>query len=254
MFKRTTTMHALLLAGAALAGGPAQAQDTTVTAGFAGFTYELVDLDPNDSVTPWISFTNAYWKDSQWDAYASADYGQSRPLDYASIETVGTVTQDGPYGRTVAVNGPLGVGSTTTMKAGVQDNVKLASFAEYYAAFTLSPSTRVQFTWIGAIDRPDAPAAAYEVRASLSVNGSLWTSSGTENFAEYLGNGMDRQYDLFHSLSSFTAPASGYLGFNASTSVSHYAAPVPEPHTSAMLAGGLLLLGLQARRARRASP
>ncbi|MFP5391968.1 MAG: hypothetical protein ACLGI6_10565 [Gammaproteobacteria bacterium] len=240
MFTRLRQFTYGTLAAAALAAAPAQADTTATTT--TEFSYQLVDLNPNDNITPWITFEY-----QQATGTASALTGLYN-WDPHQIHGLGTVDYTTPYGHASATVGTDSYSATATMQAGVTGNAGVAGSTFLDTKFTLSPGTRLVFKLIASVAlSPPEDHAAY---GGVTFTGSLESPGpGFEysSFSHYLTSYQSEHYNLVESLTTFDQERSGYFRVGSTANVTEPPV-VPEPDTCAMLLGGLLLLGLRARK------
>jgi hypothetical protein len=232
------TLAALLFTAAA----PALAQQSAeVSAGH--LAYRLVDLAPDDGIAPLLS-----WTSDSFLAYASVYDRQTQLIDGVQIETAGSsgFTNDYASARVDAQ------GDAAHIRFDLASGYGYAS-SNRGMHFTLSPHTRVVFDLDADLWASADPAAGSLPTAMAELYGSLhgmgdgdWTFSTRAQV-----DGGSQHGTLSVSALSQDAWVDGYLAYSAYAVAESQALPVPEPAPGAMLAGGLALLALRARRRHR---
>jgi hypothetical protein len=228
---------------AVIAASPAQAATIDATASLSGFRFELIDLDLNDNITPSIQFY-----DPQHRAYAQANWSWT-PEDRQDIEHAGSVSVtnlDGGAGATTQLHQ---VSSSASIDAGAGTSRSLNAYAYQSSAFTLSPSTGLRVTALGTID-VDNPDGAF-AQGRFVFDAQLFNTAGSASEFQAFSHDYDSRHGsastiLAGYLYTDGIAREGRFSFNAYAYSYGLAAPVPEPATWGMLAGGLGLIGAMA--------
>lgn len=233
---------------------PAMAQFTTNAT--LNYDFRLLDLDPNDGVTPAINFFNTTTMSLSGftSITGQADYNIVQRTDFDPIST--SIVQGDANG------------SASSLGKVLQSNVQIVSPGYVYAIeriesnFTLTPNTQVIFfgNASGSAAGPTGTLDQYVYSYSyLALSDQTPTDPATR---------FDRYWEGADSLDGH-APASFNSAFevsysnNGATSLNGYAhiytqatstyvPPVPEPATYATMLLGLGMLGFIARRRKQA--
>jgi len=233
--------HLLLAASMAIGVPPAgaqQAADTTV----GNLRYTLIDLAPDDGIAPRIG-VNSY----ATLAHAQVYDQHGNELAGAEIDYFGAAGFDNAY---------------ASLHADAQDDRAHAQLTLYsgwgYAGanrsfrFLVSPNTQVVFSvdadlWAS----PEAPGASWPT-AIAQLYGSLHGIGDDQGFDSsfHLEEG-EKHGTLSVMASTHGDWAEGYLAYEAYAVAESHALPVPEPETSSMLLGGMVMLALAGRLRRR---
>lgn len=246
--RKLNTLAAIAAAmGIALlaAGSPAHAASNATSGSVTQLSYQLIDLDLNDGITPSLTFTSTVNRQ-----LASIGYSDQR--ETLQSEAFGELTIANAYG-----NVRSGVTSTSASASGalapsVPDGTGLYVTAHRLQSFTLSANTGVTWSALGSLSADHTASGGGS--ASVYFGGSL--DDAVDDVSEYghfgdsarttLGSGV---YQLGGYLASRVA-ATGYV--SAYVEISNHAfveiPPVPEPESYAMLAAGLLVVGAARRR------
>lgn len=242
----------------------ATAHAATATATIANVQVQLIDLDLSDGVAPGISFD---WGLTYMDVYAAFNSPNHQPYLTATTWTVGaalSLATNGTSGHSASLQSLAGSllsapgWSATAELTATSAGVQLDANADQYAKFTLTPHTMLVIT----ADRPSIQATTGAMEgAGGSTYLHAWLadeSSSDHSSASFASYGGTMVSNLPAQLrASIINPgetaAQGYL----QTGVYVYAkavpmAPVPEPQTAGLLAAGLAIVGLLARRRKRA--
>jgi hypothetical protein len=208
-----------------VAAAPVLAQ-ATASASLNQLTWQLVDDDLTDGVTPSLVFDDA------WSIQLSANLPGSLPYQSATGNAFGTISAVDAYGIAHAGTGlDLVQSSATAYSNGA------GSFAMNRHYFTLSANTSVTFFADGHL--------------AVSDGGDIGSARAAANIYSYAGDGPDQSFDIRASSSVFAldGPVRGWVDISTYTNVESLV-PVPEPAAPAMLLGGLGLLAA-IRRGRR---
>jgi hypothetical protein len=243
MPRRRPALPMLALATlAALAAVPARAQDGSAASTITGFKFELIDLDLNDGITPAITFSPTYW--------ARSTYGQPwAPIDMATRDSPGTTEVANAAGSASTTQGTEIWSSRATVNSDFAPGARFDAVMYSILSMTLTPRTEVRFEALAGIEHAAAPRTDYESYAVMTGELTTHLSTGSvsnrfyDSYGRETGSGQDLLLGYLRSGNGF---AGGHL--HLQTGARAILAPVPEPHTYAMLAAGLALLALQARR------
>ncbi len=276
------TLLSLAAAAAILGLQPAAHATTQASASLNNLQYTLIDLDPNDGITPWIqitpppgSFFGQDLSDSQghYDA-AHANTGNgfgngslSRQLGNASTtgSAVGSGSAQGlalSAGSRVESNpdhGSFGLASSRTDGAWLYEispNTQLVWTAQYHLDLA------VEMSWKNGFSEKAAATASfylepYYAGRTRSPSDITQAADGMSfgGIEEYPRRGVNWQRDGELKVqvlnASGTDSMKGALDIYASSFTQVMARPVPEPQTLALMLGGLLALGAARRHAGR---
>lgn len=255
---------------------------SSASASIGPLVIELIDLDLQDNVTPWVAFATL---GSSRDSYVYAHARQSNPYAFDAQEVYGNSpwapsswsASAGVSHGTASLSGPGDAAGTTLSASGYAGDVYSADpndsayfnagvFAPYSNVFngglTLSANTRLVIS--GAASVAAAATRGGNALADDSANAYAWLRvfgddgfGGTQLGNDYLDTGLSSPGVPFTVSSSrllnisFVNPTNGDL--NASfymavgTSGVVNATPVPEPETCALMLTGLLAVGFAVR-------
>lgn len=275
-----------LLAASALAGMAQGAfASATSASGLGAVTITLVDLDPNDGITPSIVFAPdaggntggivsgelRSWtaNDESFREFRSQGVGAASSVaagrDLAMASASGSITGLAGAGfSALAAQGQAGSGAAAR---GTYDVTALSA----WAGFTLSANTAVQFSasgWAqGTTSTGGDPSTGWDEAGgglvALSVSGPdaggniVWDDDEHIATASYTLDGAGNVHGdaqswsglLSVSFSNATgASAAGFFGAEARAFGHSAVSAVPEPATGMMLLAGLGLVGAIARR------
>lgn len=264
-----------------LASAPAFAA-SSASASIGPLSFQLIDLNPLDGVTPWITFAstgydNFIYVQAQRSDLTLSDYselGGASPWATASLTASAGAAQAAAsiagtgvaHGSTLLASGSIG---DFQAAAGNYALFNTAARAPYYTsnAFTLSANTllvisgtaNVTASAVGFLGFGANSAAA---NVELTVSGAGGGGGGYQIAADfisvsdstYLGN---ESFNLATGRTlavSFLNLTNGSLNGDLQLSVSaggvSHANPVPEPETYALMLAGLALIGKLVRRRR----
>lgn len=251
---RSFTTSLCLLASAAVFSAPALAASASASASIDQFTFELIDLDLADNITPAITFGDQTW-------YSNVRYA-GYPYENSEIATAGTTE--------VLRNFGAGRGATSATSVSASSNLvnPSSSYASehsftgqsiYAVDFTLTPGTGLRMTAIGsiAVDRNGLDTLA---SASLVLDSQLseWDApwSEAQNSSQHISTGEPGSgtFNLSAYLFTEDVARSGRFGISttASTYIDTIPGPIPEPSTYAMLLAGAAIVAVKRGRRRRA--
>jgi hypothetical protein len=230
-----------------MCAAPALAATGSATTRLSQFSFELIDLNPNDSIIPALMLTST--GQSAYSTYSHLHMQTEAELRQGVVTTV--------------ANGPTGTARTT---AGVDEWIAFASVApaplvngysdERYQsstgrslAFTLTPYTTVQFRAF--VEHSRQEAADVDLLSPVSMSGELRNTAG--QWIVSMDDRDDGERDgqtfwLSGSMSSDAQAAKGTLSLSVSTYAWSSVSAVPEPQSVGMLVAGLGILAMSARR------
>jgi len=245
----------ILVAITALACGNASATPQIASsASISNVTYELIDLNPNDSIAPKITFSSS-----------SSVYAGVAPVSGNGLTSY---TTDFSYDNTPhisATNSALAAQTSASINGSQLSASGSTGIAgEYYGSaqqntlFTLSANTELIVIGHANAGISGNPALPDTVSANMSFqiidsqhanpfNQIAYYSNGVYSYGNTPAN-VDENFTLNFFNSTATA-MNGTIDINAG--VYGVQSPVPEPQEYGMLFAGLALLGAIARRKRK---
>ncbi|ATQ77673.1 hypothetical protein CR152_26580 [Massilia violaceinigra] len=222
---------------AALSGVAGQSCAASASAQISNVRIELIDLDLNDQITPWIQ-------------YGYRDYAMNAMLndgqEFQEIYWPGSVLLSKPYGEAAAMV------SDGMMRSSVQISYSGQAGGDHFSAigsdwrtFALSPNTQLRLTLSVSLQADHGQGESSRAVASIYGDVSAFDQSGTpEHFEDRLQNVSGaRTVDYRSTLSTGQSAGSGTIGWAAYSYAQGRAAPVPEPASYAMLLAGLAAIG-----------
>ena len=243
----------------------------SATASISNIEYKLKDLAPNDGITPALrldlskTYTDSQSHISSYEKFPEIEdraFSQhSAGLDGAES----TISLNRGTAQFYRSGGTLGGGSSAAFLGIPGDTFSGTSF---YTAFSLAPRTSVTFTGHislsidvdgGVFGHPlSGDYASASTSISLGRNYPGYTGS-FEHLGSKLGTWKDSwtlEQDFSLTCSNTGSVWLSDIGFMAYQGVNlkqyqMWPAPVPEPHTYAMMGLGICLLGAVIRRQRR---
>lgn len=231
--------------------------------------YDLVDLDPNDGITPSLTFTidptsrNSHARVRARNRFGDAvrDYGPWLPPAAPSSVSLDLF----PWNASASMTGTLGTDLSLQGDATISgaDGIErtLSTWADSgYITFVLSPMSAV--TWHTDIEGHGIAAAVTAPTAggmvSLELSLSLFSESPAQSerssyrFTAAPGDRFDLNDTIEATLSNTLATGiQGGVNLNGSGYLSNSVSPVPEPAHWALLLTGLAVITGARRRARR---
>lgn len=240
------------LAATAVSSAPVQAKTATASAHIDQFTYELIDLDLADGITPGISF---FGNDelSVNSRYLGDGENEQR------IATTGATQVTRSYGATSAVMTNTGVSSTSRLvdpTAPFAVTHQFNSGGHYISNFLLTPGTGLRISALGSLSVDTQGPGTYG-RASFGVGAVLSDYPDRSSESVYSGHYYSTEGgSASHRVSAFVytddAARIGSFSFSSFAHTQLYTMPavVPEPATYAMLLAGVAVIGLARRRRR----
>jgi PEP-CTERM motif len=265
MTLRASALAASLAAATlAVLSGPAAAAASSQTQ-LSNWSFSLIDLDPNDSVSPTISF-------SSQQTISSITAGSVSLWDVAYDHSTPTYAEGADSFHSAVARTENGVAQSSGEALGDGTSLRYTAIAQYSMTIDLSPRTGILIS------------ADYLASADTSIGGdglsfeSAWSQS-ILNFAVYVPDGYQTTISVrnhyagsgwngsswigqsvrqsgvvqlsYANLSD--QPVSGYASMVAwSEGYSPFAAAVPEPTTYTMLLAGIAAVAGFARKRRRA--
>jgi hypothetical protein len=251
---------AAVIFGATMIGNSAMAQVSS-TANVRSTGYQLIDLDLNDGVSPWITFVNtSNAANAQISVGTYSDgFTSAASRNASSPRPIGVSVGDANAGAAASYSG--GVFGSLASNGQTNDQGSYSANQSFNTSFVLSPKTIL--VYFGEISGTVSSAVPYyqntQSSASASLNGSLLPGYGGQqsssiNNSLYNYYGGSNQFNQSFTLSFVNGNAvelNGNFSANTSTYGSNSIAAaraVPEPETYAMMLAGLAGLGFVARR------
>jgi hypothetical protein len=272
MTYRTAVLAAL--AASLFAAAPANA--TPASASVSGvFTFDLVDLAPNDGVTPYIQAYRGYGNERNGEASARSGYSTVATAAFENSEYFGTklthsvasgfvadATSD-PSHAHVAIDNS-GFADAQFFEHGARASAStsgaftMRATIDYREVLRFSPNTRVTVTFT-----PDVVSQAQDLSVPptyLAEEFYFYGENGGSLSQRWTTNPYDSSPGIHDKVFSFETAATGDAQGNLSIFGAAYAKsdfdgipPVPEPGTWAMFAAGATVLGLRGKRRQRLS-
>ena len=245
-------LAAMLMAGVV----PAMA-DATASAQLSNFGLQLIDLDPNDGIAPWIDLTRL-------DSHAFA-FGGNGAFAADGTSVFGAVSADSAgagTSATAAISGDLLAGGVahadaSTLAAYAQAFINAGTFG-MSPTFTLSPHTELVFT--GSADVAASIGAGgglSEADVELGLSGPAPDFLFDHDYRSAIAfdggaHGASSQGDLSVSFSNVGDVAVDGTFYVYVMAIASNVPPVPEPANWALMLGAMggLAMALR-RRARR---
>ena len=244
---------AATLALVALLPAPSLAA-SVASASLTDFSYQLIDLTPDDGLVVSISF-NSPQNSVQASNGGPDDFQTGVGSLSAAVSGAGSAT--GLVIHVSALNSSL---TATSNSSG--DYTFATGEGRHFTAFTLSANTQVIFTATASVSIT-ASDAAFENAISIARMqleaptglGAGFSELVSPNFAPLPVSGpvssqASTVLSVGYANTSFDAITGNVNTWARAVTVNGSLAPVPEPQTWAMLVGGLLLLGRFALRRR----
>lgn len=280
--------HLLLAVAAAcavMAHGPVSAAVSS-SASIGNFGWSLIDLDSQDNVTPWITFSDAAYSHVQvGDLRYQYDYGTDYPYygadltsavesqigssAFAATNAQALITDSSATARTTS-NSATATGSTNGTRGNYYDYGHYYSQASMGASsFTISAKTIVIFNLDATVsgsastayngsnyqsEQANADVAIQIYGAQQSSNDSMnGHASSQSNYDPerqiYLPSEFNLSGPLSVSFSNLsTADKTGNISVTAYVSGTSSVAAVPEPETYALMLAGLGVISFFGRR------
>lgn len=231
----------------ALAAPQASSTEATAAASIADFNYTLIDLDPNDGVSPSLTVFYPYY------VISVANYldGSGFPHSGHYLQTLGTVTIDDDSGKAASSYDGATASSALTIHE-LSPYFTSNTMAQW--GFTLSQNTSVTLTGYGTVHAEQVDGLNTGAYSQIYAS---YDASPSDPYSTYLSDdlntidGNDQRRVMSVTFRSGTSEINGALGFSTSAAgidSSAVATPVPEPSTYAMLICGLITLTCAARR------
>ncbi len=188
------------IAAAAVTSVPAHAKTASASAQIDQFTYELIDLDLADGITPGISFfDNAFQVDSAY---------RGDGLTEQFIYTAGATSVARSYGATSAMLTTTGVSSTSRLvdpTAPFAVTHLFTSSGYYRSDFVLTAGTGLRVSALGTLS-VDTQGPGCMGRASFGVSAQLTGDSAGRDESIYSGHYFNTESGAAsHRVSAFVS-------------------------------------------------
>jgi hypothetical protein len=229
-------LAALVLASAAVV--PASAQ-TNASASATLVRYELVDLDLNDGVTPWLNLLDAKALWSQATLFPGSSDSATPLANSVMWSADMAAVQFGVYDA----RAQAGVDGVFSSASGGPNLIFSSALTQ--RGFVLSPNTSVTFFFCTDLDTAAGEStslAAAAMKVTFGSESFPLTEVDVRNGESFSG------YLTAFGDSHGTEAVQGTLWMATYTETHAAALPVPEPAAPAMLLGGLGLLAVAGRR------
>ncbi len=258
--KTSLFMHAAIAAAALCAALPSHA-DVNAQAQITNIKITLVDLDPDDGISPAITFTDGGFIGT-WNSAYGADMDQVQTPFALGAAASGTRTiGDHSVSFAVLAGNILGAGNgpgATATHSGVGDGGAAGEEDVIFTDFTLTPNTRIEISASASVSTvgyvgPEGSSFSDWAGAGLGIfSRTLEVSLASDyiNAQEYGSDqgGHAQAGDLFTAYDNASGqPLQASLNaliYVGATEVS----AVPEPGVWMMFASGMAALGLLRRR------
>ena len=236
---------AITIVAATLGTASPAAAQAELTGAYFNFLFNLVDLNPGDGIAPGITFSGASSK-AQGQLYDAPDFAGPT---YATLQH--SALDDGGVVRFTLDSGGFHDYGYVTSRVGSGTSVighgsSLLTF-QSSNGFVLAPYTGVTFTADATVT--ERSGAGTDASALVSMIGLLHDVPGsyTEYRTSLSSDAGPTTGNLSLIMASGAEALNGTIGFAGRLSANVLTA-VPEPTTTAMLAAGLALIGMGARR------
>lgn len=241
-----STHSALVLALAGLTGNAVAAISASAHIDFSSFSYQITDLDPNDNVTPTLTFSDGMsWAEIYANNGKNPLFGQ-----WEDGLTSGSNISGSSNGANVQ-NSDSTLHADATLGTPSHDLHQLSAYTTKLTQFSLNGPASVVFTLHYTLTADDADTSdVLTTLASANLNGNVYFDDKSDSFfgtQQALASGSQSGV-LQTSFSNQGSSAYGYLQATASVDIGDHTAPVPEPETYLMLLAGLGVVAYATRR------
>lgn len=236
--------------------------DIDVRASIGGLSFELIDLDPSDGISPSITFGQSWANGNTYLRTAGMYEGRSISYGGAFLETSRSLIT-GPASSEIKFEG-TDVGTFAT-RASSHSDLNVVEFGQipqefastdWYLDIELSPKTALKISATGKVQASSNLALAAGSFSRLDAYARLEVFTGPMSQIAY--NNVSAVNATFsesieQTLSvTFTNNWSNVQTstLHIDTYLDHHISPVPEPSSWGLIAGGLLLLGMAAKSRR----
>lgn len=253
-----TTSLCVLASAALLNAAPASAAPApayaSASASIDKFTFELIDLNLTDSITPAITFTNQSW--NSYVVYSGFQFGRS------DIAATGTTELIRDFGTGRGATSAAAVSSSSNLvrpTAPFTQENKFSGESTYAVDFTLTSGTGLRMSAVASVDVDvdkiawnSYSAALAKLEGSFVQWDSTWSSRQTFTDRVLTNQIGSATFDLSGYLFTQDTARSGTFAITASTTtyVDPIPAPIPEPSTYAMLLAGAAIVAAKRGRKR----
>jgi len=238
--------------------------DLDVRASISGLSFELIDLDPSDGISPSITFGQGWGNGSTYLYTGAMTEARSISFSGAFPETSRSLTT-GPASSEIKFEG-TDVGTFAT-RASFHSDLNVVEFGQipqefastdWYLDIQLSPKTALKISATGKVQASSNLALAAGSFSQLDAYARLDVFTGSDGPSQIAYNNVSAVNATFSEsieqmLSvTFTNDWSNVRTstLHINTYLDHHISPVPEPSSWRLIAGGLLLLGMAARSRR----
>jgi hypothetical protein len=234
-----------------VAAAPAGYAQATASSTLTGFTYTLIDLDPNDGISPNLTLSNP----NAWIAAAAYPSGSGSPEPGDILYQPGTASIATGYTNASSSYDGITASSALTLTGPAPDGQApyIASTTIMQWNFVLTPNTAAVLMGYGSVQ---ADPVDNFVTGAYNQLFAAYLAAPSDQYEAYFSDTLNTYYTnntsriLSVTFSSGASELNGRVGIMSDAYAQALAAPVPEPATYAMLVGGLVALAYAKRRNR----
>lgn len=224
---------------------PVLALSSSANAQGSQFSYELIDLDLTDQITPAINFT------ARMEAFSSY-YDFIQPMALQRIDAFGTTSTTRAAGEASASIGADGTSAHAVLPTPGLQREQFSAWTRWNWDIELTPATAVIFRAVATLDATPGGDGLF-ASSTVTMFGRLETWNPTVQtlsaFNDYVSSSQTQGgQELFGYMHTGSESRRGFVSIEASATVAVLeTSPVPEPSSCAMLLAGLGLLGWRHR-------